>query len=606
MAKEQQPAIHEQDTPPIPTYSQTPLTQAMRPPIPADISTAHSGVLIRHTPPLVAQTTSNLVDSTRFTVLEGMVNQLATNMATNMTELMAILREQNRSSSSFTPLPEHRPIVDPNPVIPLIHVTDSEDISFSAMAYVPTVHPISDPLPPPPAPTAVPLPPPAFLSADSTMHALPPLAMPVRPPIYTVPPLTIALVISAQALVSTMDHFPFQAPQPQISFSYPAPSPLNIPPTEPGMPTQAAPTPPPINFLPETDTEQETNKALQAGNSHFDYSDSDWNLFPSMRLPPKIKIPDFKRYDGTRDPQHHLRHYQSKMLSYWDYEEFVIQTFQDSLMGSTLDWFMTLKAGDVPTWIDLSHKFLDHRNRHISMTLLRFSKAEPQFRDLLSRLNGPLLHRLNRVALLNPINANHGSSSGPSINMISIAAIGEEDDLQETLVPFIIDYAPAEVAFTSAPFVIEVLVKEPYQDHRVPWDYGDEVANMEQEMSTMGITHSGRVYQGLESGDKGKAPAAAFLAISEAAPHPAKKVIEQEAEAFMKVIKASEYKVVKQMGKSPAHISLLALLLSSEPHRDALLKVLTAAQVPKEITPDRIEQTMNYVKLSQGIPDPPL
>ncbi|PKI73158.1 hypothetical protein CRG98_006445 [Punica granatum] len=49
----------------------------------------------------------------------------------------------------------------------------------------------------------------------------------------------------------------------------------------------------------------------------------------------------------------------SKMLSYWDYEEFVIQTFQDSLMGSALDWFMTLKAGDVPTWTDLSQKFLN-------------------------------------------------------------------------------------------------------------------------------------------------------------------------------------------------------------------------------------------------------
>ncbi|PKI71969.1 hypothetical protein CRG98_007652 [Punica granatum] len=59
----------------------------------------------------------------------------------------------------------------------------------------------------------------------------------------------------------------------------------------------------------------------------------------------------------------------------------------------------------------------------------------------------------------------------------------------------------------------------------------------------------------------------------------------------MKVIKASEYKVVEQMGKSPAHISLLALLMSFERHRDALLKVLTAAQVPKETTSDRIVET---------------
>ncbi|PKI72520.1 hypothetical protein CRG98_007087, partial [Punica granatum] len=67
---------------------------------------------------------------------------------------------------------------------------------------------------------------------------------------------------------------------------------------------------------------------------------------------------------------------------------------------------------------------------------------------------------------MNPL-PDHGSSLGPSINMIGIAAIVEEDDLQETLVPFIIDYAPAEVAFAFAPFVIKVLAKEPYQDRRV-------------------------------------------------------------------------------------------------------------------------------------------
>ncbi|PKI51013.1 hypothetical protein CRG98_028585 [Punica granatum] len=53
------------------------------------------------------------------------------------------------------------------------------------------------------------------------------------------------------------------------------------------------------------------------------------------------------------------------------------------------------------------------------------------------------------------------------------------------------------------------------------------------------------------------------------------------------------------MGKSPIYISLLALLLSSEPHRDALLKVLIAAQVPKETTSDRIEETVNSIFSNQ-------
>ncbi|OWM63034.1 hypothetical protein CDL15_Pgr026208 [Punica granatum] len=278
MTEDQQPAIHEQDTSPTPIHSQTPLTQVISSPIPADISTAHSGIPIEHPPP-TAQTASNFVNPAHFMALEGMVNHLATNMATNMMEFMAMLRNQNQASSSFTPPPEHRPIVDPNPTIPPTFVSEVEDASFSAMAYTPTVHSISDPLPPPPAPTAVSLPPAALLSADSTMHTLLPLTV---PPIYTVPPPTVPPVTIAQAPAPTADQFPFQAPQPQISFSYPTPLPLNIPPTEPGMPTQAAPPALPTNIPPEAENEQErrikrmeeTIRALQVGNSRFDFGDS--------------------------------------------------------------------------------------------------------------------------------------------------------------------------------------------------------------------------------------------------------------------------------------------------------------------------------------------
>ncbi|PKI48289.1 hypothetical protein CRG98_031319 [Punica granatum] len=90
----------------------------------------------------------------------------------------------------------------------------------------------------------------------------------------------------------------------------------------------------------------------------------------------------------------------------------------------------------------------------------------------------------------------------------------------------------------------------------------------------MGVTRSGRVYENPVAANKGKALAVTLGIAPEATPIPQKKVTEEDAEAFMKIIKASEYKVVEQMGKSPAHISLLALLLGSEPHREALLKTV--------------------------------
>ncbi|PKI61601.1 hypothetical protein CRG98_017976 [Punica granatum] len=104
---------------------------------------------------------------------------------------------------------------------------------------------------------------------------------------------------------------------------------------------------------------EETIRALQANEARPDASYGDCSLFPGMRLPSKFKIPEFKTYEGTTDPRHNLHHYRGKMLQYWEYEEFVVHSFQDSLSESALDWFMSLRAEDISTWADLSRKFID-------------------------------------------------------------------------------------------------------------------------------------------------------------------------------------------------------------------------------------------------------
>ncbi|PKI79382.1 hypothetical protein CRG98_000228 [Punica granatum] len=115
----------------------------------------------------------------------------------------------------------------------------------------------------------------------------------------------------------------------------------------------------------------------------------------------------------------------------------------------------------------------------------------------------------------NPL-PDHGLSSGPSINMISVCAIGEYETGQEAPASFVIEYIPVEIGAgyvgfdaTPAPFVIEVPAREPYQDSK--------------------------------AANKGKALAVPKVA-PEASSIPQKKVIEEKAEAFMKIIMASEYK----------------------------------------------------------------
>jgi len=47
-------------------------------------------------------------------------------------------------------------------------------------------------------------------------------------------------------------------------------------------------------------------------------------------------------------------------------------------------------------------------------------------------------------------------------------------------------------------------------------------------------------------------------------------VTKEESNEFLKLIKHSEYCIVDQLKKTPARISLMALILSSEPHQNAL------------------------------------
>jgi len=58
-----------------------------------------------------------------------------------------------------------------------------------------------------------------------------------------------------------------------------------------------------------------------------------------------------------------------------------------------------------------------------------------------------------------------------------------------------------------------------------------------------------------------------------------KEVSLEEAGEFLRIIQHSEFKIIEQLNKIPARVSLLELLMSSEPHRSLLVKVLNEAHV---------------------------
>uniref|UniRef100_A0A2N9HMH2 RNA-directed DNA polymerase n=1 Tax=Fagus sylvatica TaxID=28930 RepID=A0A2N9HMH2_FAGSY len=110
-----------------------------------------------------------------------------------------------------------------------------------------------------------------------------------------------------------------------------------------------------------------------------------------------------------------------------------------------------------------------------------------------------------------------------------------------------------------------------------------------------GITRSGRCYTPEELEKRRKE-------IGKTMEDPAKtKVAEDEAADFLRIIKSSEYSVVKQLSKMPSHISVLALLLASESHRKALLKVLNEAYVPEDITGPSFENMVTSILVTNQL-----
>ncbi|GAU10591.1 hypothetical protein TSUD_421010, partial [Trifolium subterraneum] len=58
----------------------------------------------------------------------------------------------------------------------------------------------------------------------------------------------------------------------------------------------------------------------------------------------------------------------------------------------------------------------------------------------------------------------------------------------------------------------------------------------------------------------------------------------EDSDEVLKMIKRSEYKIVDQLLQTPSKISMLSLLLNSDAHREALMKVLDQAYVDHDVT----------------------
>ncbi|XP_038713488.1 uncharacterized protein LOC120007365 [Tripterygium wilfordii] len=148
----------------------------------------------------------------------------------------------------------------------------------------------------------------------------------------------------------------------------------------------------------------------------------------------------------------------------------------------------------------------------------------------------------------------------------------------------------------------------------VPWVYeknesGVAVDNIS---GVSRITRTGRVYSREESSDpvigaeaerkrKGKDVVGAEENLKDlkkdqiVCEEVKKAVTDGEMQEFLKIVRQSEYMIVDQLKKTPAKISILELIMSSEPHRKVLLRMLNQAYVPEKIPTESFDGIVGNV-----------
>ncbi|XP_052878912.1 uncharacterized protein LOC108478067 [Gossypium arboreum] len=173
-----------------------------------------------------------------------------------------------------------------------------------------------------------------------------------------------------------------------------------------------------------------------------------------------------------------------------------------------------------------------------------------------------------------------------------------------------------EVGVLIAPkVIIQKPVAFPYKDSkRVPWNYDCNVTIPGGENPVVALgkgqdegfyTRSGRRYTPNTKAESAKGKSVVIEQEKEKTTRPGspvnEPVTEKEAKEFLKFLKHSEYSIVEQLHKQPARISVLALLLSSDTHRSALMKVLNETYVADDISVNKLDRLVNNISADNFI-----
>ncbi|XP_071905959.1 uncharacterized protein [Coffea arabica] len=432
---------------------------------------------------------------------------------------------------------------------------------------------------------------------------------------------------------------PMQGPQPQVTANIPHETQaFYYPTTEPYLPDHFIQTKPEVGgssapidvkLLKRLDRFDEFMRKSQVLNKQGVLDYDELCLFPNVQLPEGFKTPKFNKYDGMGNPKTHLRLFANKLGKPVDDENLPLRLFPESLEGDALDWYSNLKPEDLrasgkigtvppptypygmPAWYNPQAVCAYHSGApgHATLdckTLKHKVQDMVESGEIVIRKREPQGPNVNQ----NPLPEHVGvimddAEYEEQIEKLAIEAevFGVTDQpfvtelpFEEDNKPFVLDLTPAENEALK-PVVIEFPKQEPVLSlQQVPWNYDEpsiqigENSTAKKEVSV--VTRSGKTVSPFET----------TIPIQANSEPPIKPTItEKEAVDFLKRLQRSEYNIVEKLSKSPAQITMLDLLFSSDVHRDALIDVLTRAQILRDISVDNFSNVVGSVLFNKQI-----
>ncbi|XP_070011224.1 uncharacterized protein [Nicotiana sylvestris] len=202
------------------------------------------------------------------------------------------------------------------------------------------------------------------------------------------------------------------------------------------------------------------------------------------------------------------------------------------------------------------------------------------------------------IVTLNPIIVQIQPSEGDVINVFvplefeappskALKPIEVEFGVPRTPTPFEVTVLPPK-----APIPVSMTDVTPFKTNAIHWDYTVEARRKgntytREAIAAQGMTRTGRVYTPEH--------------LIESSKQASGRAVETGPDDLWRKVQAKEYSVVENLNKTPAQISILEILQSSETHKNTLIKALSEAYVPSNITGGEIANMVGQVLQSHKI-----